>query len=83
MHDSAIQALNELVQAWSSSAAYAERIISLKNGVGTSGVSLEPAIDVLDDTSLDQLSGETQLDWFFKHSSDAILDLSGEIVEEL
>ena len=84
VHDFVFQNLNELCLEWSSPATYAQRILALKSGVGTSGAALNASIDVLDDAgSLDQLTGEANFDWFFKDATDAILDLNGEVVEEL
>lgn len=84
VHDLLFQNLNELCLEWSGPATYAQRVLALKAGVGSTGVSLNASIDVLDDGgSLDQLKGEANLDWFFKDATDAILDLNGEIVEEL
>ena len=83
-HDQTMRALNELISEWSSASSYAQRVTNLKNGVGASGVALEPLVDVLDDNdALDQMSGEVNTDWFFKDASDVILDLNGEIVEAL
>ncbi len=84
VNDQLLQNLNELCTEWSSTATYAQRILSLKSGVGASGAALEPLVDVLDDGgSLDQLSGEAALDWFFKDAADVVLDLNGEVIEEL
>ena len=59
-------ALIDIRTAWNSTATYATRIANIRAGVGVSLASLKATINVLDDAAADTLTGERELDWYFK-----------------
>ncbi len=83
-HDAVFANLNQLLTAWTSTDSYVTRIAALKAGVGPDALTLLAGQSVTADSdALDQLSGESSLDWFFRSLDDAILDLNGEVIEQL
>jgi Ca2+-binding RTX toxin-like protein/arylsulfatase A-like enzyme len=83
--DNLIINLNDIRTEWTSAGTYTERVANLRSGVGTSGVSLEAGINVLNDGGeVDILTGSSGEDWYLKALDDLITDLvSGELVDQL
>ena len=83
--DTSVTDLNTLRSEWISGNAYADRVASLRLGVGNPVVSLKAQENVLNDAGDDDLlTGGAGLDWYFRAIDDAITDLfAGEIIDVL
>ena len=77
--------LNDLRTAWISNSDFLTRVTTLRSSVGPSGASLQVNTSVFDDTnSLDVLTGDADLDWFFSAADDSFTDLAfGEVLDFL
>jgi len=63
-HDNDLAALDAVFQEWSSTADYLDRISTLRDGTGNTGVALAAGVTVFDDGAKDNLDGEKDLDWY-------------------
>ncbi len=83
--DSVFGNLNDVRVEWTSLNSYATRTSRLRAGVGTSGTSLKKKLNVLNDSpSIDDLTGGSGTDWYFRAIDDVITDLlAGESVDVL
>ena len=77
--------LLSLQTEWVSGTAINTRINHLRAGVGLPEVSLKARVNVLNDSGADdQLTGDADLDWYFRAIDDVITDLaSGEQIDVL
>jgi uncharacterized protein (TIGR03118 family) len=69
-YDANSSALLQILAAWSSTDAYANRVNQLRSGSG--GVPRLDATTVFDDGVSDSLAGEQGLDWFFAGRGDSV-----------
>ncbi|MDA8743918.1 PKD domain-containing protein [Rubripirellula amarantea] len=93
-YDNDDQALESIMDEWTSSRSYAKRTGNLRDGMGTANggnnqtVYLEAGVTVLDDQEDDRMTGGSGSDWFFALLNDDLEDTligkkSNEIVELL
>ena len=85
IHDGNAANLRAIRDVWTSTDRYVDRVVNLKNGVGSSPVALRPGTDVRDDNrNPDRLIGDIGRDWFFAGLNDKIVDLfDDELVEQI
>jgi Ca2+-binding RTX toxin-like protein len=83
--DVSVTDLTTLRSEWISGNAYADRVASLRLGVGNPVVSLKAQENVLNDAGEDDLlTGGAGLDWYFRAIDDAITDIfASEIIDVL
>jgi Ca2+-binding RTX toxin-like protein len=69
--------LNDLRTAWIDNSDFLTRVTTLRSSVGPSGATLQVNTTVFDDAdSLDVLTGDADLDWFFSAADDSFTDLA-------
>ncbi|MBX3418456.1 MAG: carboxypeptidase regulatory-like domain-containing protein [Pirellulaceae bacterium] len=85
IHDGNAANLRAIRDVWTSTDRYVDRVVNLKNGVGSSPVALRPGTDVRDDNrNPDRMIGDIGRDWFFAGLNDKIVDLfDDELVEQI
>src|SRR5262249_4027021 len=66
--DANLDALFALMGKWGSPEAYNTRVNSLVNGTGPNDTSVPTPATVLDDSAVDKLSGQGQVDWFLSRT---------------
>lgn len=82
--DSSLIQLLDIQTAWNSPTAYANRVTSLRAGVGPTAAALQAGVTVLTDPVSDSLFGNDSDDWFLAALDDVIGDLlSGELLDVL
>jgi Ca2+-binding RTX toxin-like protein len=57
--------LGAIMTEWTSIRAYADRVLNLRNGVGPGPLARLNSNSVTHDSSIDQLTGGTERDWFW------------------
>lgn len=83
-HDKAVDSLIAIRAKWSEAVPFATRFTNLRTGTGASSISLVANSNVFDDGgSLDTLTGDAGVDWYFRALSDVVTDLGGELFDLL
>ena len=65
IYDSDESALNQILSDWRSSDSWSDRVAALQTGSGASGLALTSGVEVLIDSTGDDLLGGSGRDWFF------------------
>ena len=80
---SSIASLNAIMSEWTSGNSYATRVANLTNGGGANGTTKLNNASIQNDASAaDELSGNSEMDWFFQSNGDVLIDFNaaaGEI----
>ena len=79
---STTSALNAIRKEWVSATIYSVRVAHLLNGGGLNGTTKLNSTTVKNDSSAaDQLTGGSEVDWFFQSANDLVVDFSAGLNE--
>jgi Ca2+-binding RTX toxin-like protein len=80
-HDEDDDALQAILDEWTSANSYADRVNNIRNGGGANGAFVLDDTTVFDDGAIDILVGDGGMDWFLFGQRDKVKDRApGELV---